>query len=284
MKKILIFLMALCLCACSGKASSSAQPVDVKPSEPAAAATPEPAVSVPEWQQSDLSQKVIQTDELGGALYLGTAMNSERTAFLKTLEEDGLTEKYPFLTEAPIIVSSVEPLFYDVFLLVPRDGDVSVACNDTMSGSVLYRSEDGVPLFLFCSNTAEDYMEVSIVKGERSVTFFPEISEEDDSILLPNGGGICDLSGLYTYVAFDQAYFDILYFNVADLSGLLEGGAVLKRNGRITLDEKECLCYALGTESEDLFTAERYYAVALDRSILYEYDAAGDVWQGIIPN
>lgn len=283
MKKILICLLLL-LSACSN-ASSAAPAAEIPvPSEPAVTVAPEPVETVPEWQQSDLCQKVVQEEELAGVLYLGTSMNTERTAFLNTLKEDGITEKYPFLQEAPLIVSSVEPLFYDVFLLIPRDGDVSLACNDTMSGNVLYRTEDAEPLFLFCSNTAEDYMEVNIVKGERIVTFFPEISSEDDSVLLPNGGGVCSLADLYTYVSFDQAYFDVLYFNVSDLPGLLEGGAVLKRNGRIVLDGKECLCYALGTQSEDLFSAEKYYAVALDRSVFYEYDAAEDVWQQKIPD
>ncbi len=58
----------------------------------------------------------------------------------------------------------------------------------------------------------------------------------------------------------------------------LELGMAAQYTGEhTTVDGRECWLFVLGTEQEDQFVRERYYAVC--DNLIYSYDAPGDIWQ-----
>lgn len=108
-----------------------------------------------------------------------------------------LTKTFPQIVGATKVDAG---LGREVFLVVPRDPAASLAVNRDGPGvsdadrEVLYRSEEGSPVLVFCNFYRENCQVVCVDGSGRSVTFNPRMDKVAGKVRLPREGGVRDIS------------------------------------------------------------------------------------------
>ncbi|MBR3344118.1 MAG: hypothetical protein IKG34_07965 [Solobacterium sp.] len=196
-----------------------------------------------------------------------------------TFEATIYKDLYPFMSDidySHIVVDDGDMLI----CVVPTDPNASVSVNnisDINDPEVLYRSESGEPVFIVCSL---DDPAVSITVTDSSgntVTFLPEDYSKDPSF---NEEGIIHN---FTYDAepadvYQQGMLDALLARFPELTDYASSPDNWTET--IELEGKTCYIAYFGTiQPNGWFTRERTFAVAEDRSRVYEYNVVKDVWE-----
>ena len=229
-------------------------------------------------------------------------------AFLGYIGEDALAqdildytrqndypEIYPFLQNGTVVDAGG----YEVYAIVPRYGwSISVYPSE-MTEDAEYRDNLDAPYYkgapdeiiILKCNISEIYSNVmvSATEDNMSVTYRPAVSLKDGR--LAEEKHCCDFS-IYYYgdgeyseyegdpsednsTEVDRAYN--LLCETDEVSYYLRlGMSVWYTGSKEVIDGRECMVFVLGTEHEDQFVKENYYAVYDDQ--VYYYDVIDDVW------
>ncbi|MDD2625641.1 MAG: hypothetical protein PHR55_02670, partial [Bacilli bacterium] len=79
----------------------------------------------------------------------------------------------------------------------------------------------------------------------------------------------------------ESLIFDIIY-DVEEIQEYLDMGMRILYNGEtITLDGEECYIVELGTDHEEQFVREIFYAVNINTYQVYHYDVLTDTWEPV---
>lgn len=232
-----------------------------------------------------LQQKIAQSGGVVGVAFIGY-VNSESTEVeLRTYLTDSESgKKYLFLSGAPLFMTEGQ----EFYAIVPVNdkGRITVYPSAmTDSGEYvdnrddpLYRGKLREVILLRC-NLSEIYSNVLITAtdGGGAIDFRPAISMED--------GRLQEYSGVYDFSVYSEeegleddvmnAYGHLL--ETDEVNFYTDKGMILQYTGQTqVIDGQTCLVFALGTEHDDQFVREIYYAVC--GNIFYVYDAVSDTW------
>ena len=165
------------------------------PTEAPTEATTEAPTEDPEPAMMDgldeVRSKMEPSGALGGIMFLGAAEEGEITdELVLSIEEQGYTEEFPFLTQIPDMADAGG---YELYCIVPQDPMSHVEVyswdfeNEEM-GEVLYSSETGDPFLLLCNSSdlfpnAALFIENSA--GYSLQGYLPSLSLESGHVHLP---------------------------------------------------------------------------------------------------
>ena len=232
-----------------------------------------------------LQQKISQSGGIVGVAFIGY-VNSESTeeALRTYLTDSESGKKYLFLSGAPLFMTEGQELY--AIVPVNDNGRITVYPSAmTDSGEYadnkddpLYRGKLGQVILLRC-NLSEIYSNVLITAsdGGGAIEFRPAISMKN--------GRLQDYAGVYDFSVYSEE--EGLEDDVMNAHGLLletdeikfytDKGMILQYTGQTqVIDGQTCLVFALGTNHDDQFVREIYYAVC--GNIFYVYDAVSDTW------
>ncbi len=142
----------------------------------------DPAISL-----NSLRQLITDESKEVGISFLGTVEDGQEVNTLEWIKKSfpKLCKEYPFITKIDkeqIIGSG----YGELFLVVPKDDMASIAVNgavldndEILYENVLYRSEEGSPILLWCNNSGiEPNMEINIVSNEGKVfKWYPKLDD-----------------------------------------------------------------------------------------------------------
>ncbi len=139
-------------------------------------------------------------------------------------------------------------------------------------------------LILRC-NVSEVYPDVliALTDGSDTYEYRPYISLMD--------GHLNVYEGCYDFSSYGDSLFNEDEINAAmqllsendEVKYYLDLGMVIRyTNSEQIIDGKSCVLFVLGTDSEDRFVQEKYYAVyAINAQQIYEYDPVNDIWSAL---
>ena len=150
----------------------------------------------------------------------------------------------------------------------------------------LYQGEIGESIVLRC-NLSEIYSNVliSVTNGSETVEFQPMLSMKDGHMITTDKCQDLSMYG-YTWESFVNYAYESLLSNY-EIQGYVEQGMTLRCTDEIVdvLDGQQGLLFALGTDREDQFVSERFYAVGVENgngteeSLKFCMDPATGEWK-----
>ncbi len=201
MKRILAIILCLILClgifaGCKDKTGDPAETSE-DTSDITAEVTSEPDVKdteeITEPDPSEeasaslvsLRQAMIETPQLFAAAYIGLTDTMDPVDTVAWIKEKvpQLCEDLPFIT-AISDDKTVGESYGECYVIVPADSEATVAVNlidfEGNEGEVLYRSESGEPVILFCNKDGfTPDAEVHITDSEgRTIVWYPQLDDE----------------------------------------------------------------------------------------------------------
>ncbi len=201
MKRFLLILLCLVLCLgiFAGCKDKTGDPADTgedtsdvtieDTSEPDAKDTEEISEPDPSEEASaslvSLRQAMIETPQLFAAAYIGLTDTMDPVDTVVWIKEKAprLCEDLPFIT-AVSDDKTIGESYGECYVIVPADSEATVAVNlidfEGNGGEVLYRSESGEPVILFCNKGAfAPDAEVHITDSEgRNIVWYPQLDDE----------------------------------------------------------------------------------------------------------
>lgn len=197
--------------------------------------------------------------------------------------ESMLAKNYPFLKECtPVLLEGAE-----LYAFVPSDNDTTITvyrAEISEDGSYidykdapLYTGKPGEAVVLRC-NLSEIYANVliSVTDGTNTLEFHPMISLES--------GCLAQEEGCYDFSVYDDngdKSVEIACERLAETDEVrdaLERGMKLLYTGDEQMIEGEaCMIFVLGTDYEEQFVREQFYAVSDNQ--IYVYHIETDQWQ-----
>lgn len=234
-----------------------------------------------------------------GVAYLGYAgeIGSMKDA-VELLQNGAYAESYPFLLTLPddaFVNADGEELYAFVSAdssdaLTVYAADITDSGDYQKTGKPLCEGKAGEVLLVRC-NVSDLHANVCIETEEKQ--FYPMLSLMDGSVYME--GEYFDFTLYEALWGFDGSGGENGEWLLSDdetslriaqeiLCGTDEvryyldlGMSVQYTGGHEIVDERECWVFALGTEQDDQFVRERYYAVSDNQ--IYVYDAFTDAWQ-----
>lgn len=165
-------------------------PEEPKPAEPEE--DPESGELTAADSLAELRSGIDGTGCIAAIAYIGRIEGPMGDGYDNFFVQQGYTYWYPFINEIPYD-RFVETDGYELYCIVPRDADASVAVNQWFmreyagtvggsTGNVLYRSESGEPFLLLCNlNETIPNADVNIVSADgETVSFNPLLYRFDD--------------------------------------------------------------------------------------------------------
>lgn len=131
-----------------------------------------------------LRQGMIETTELFAAAYIGITETAEEVDPIEWMKSKApqLCEDLPFLTAIPES-NIIGDRFGELYCIVPADPNASVAVNlvgfDGEEVEVLYRSESGEPVLLFCNQgrfAPDAELHITDESG-KSIVWYPKLDD-----------------------------------------------------------------------------------------------------------
>ena len=230
--------------------------------------------------------------------YAGDVDSMEEAAAL--LKGDAYAESYPFLLELPDD-AFVDAGGEELYAFVPAssgDALTVTAAEATergdykLTGAPLKTGAAGEVLLVRC-NVSDLCSNVCVeAAGER---FYPALSLMDGSVYME--GEYFDFTLYEALWDFDGSGGENGEWLLSDDETSLRvaqeilcetdevryyldlGMSVQYTGGHEVVDGRECWVFALGTEQDDQFVRERYYAVS--DNLIYAYDALSDTWTAL---
>ena len=236
-------------------------------------------------------QDIIRENECqAGMAFLGyTYEGAEAAEILEYTRQGEVSAAYPFLQDGTVVDAGG----YEIYAIVPGDDcRVSVyPAQPTEEGEYLddlnspyYRGQENEIIILRC-NVSEIHSNVmvSVQKQNMSVQYHPMVSLKDGHLAAETH--CYDFSIYYNWDEYDPGYDSELDIRIAreqlsetdEVSYYLGLGMSLWYTGTEEyIEGRNCPVFVLGTDHEDYFTKEHYYAVG--DNVVYYYDLSGDAW------
>ena len=236
-------------------------------------------------------QDIIRENECqAGMAFLGyTYEGAEAAEILEYTRQGEVAAAYPFLQDGTVVDAGG----YEIYAIVPGDDcRVSVyPAQPTEEGEYLddlnapyYTGQENEIIILRC-NVSEIHSNVmvSVQKQNMSVQYHPMVSLKDGHLAAENH--CYDFSIYYNWDEYDPGYDSELDIRIAreqlsetdEVSYYLGLGMSLWYTGTEEyIEGRNCPVFVLGTDHEDHFTKEHYYAVG--DNVVYYYDPSGDAW------
>ena len=269
----------------------------------------EESAQVP-WAEESLAilQDIIREDESQvGMAFLGYIHETaEESEILEYTRQEELAAAYPFLQDGTVVDAGG----CEIYAIVPGDDSkVSVyPAQITEEGEYLdelndpwYLGQENEVIILRC-NISEIYSNVmvSVQKKNMSVQYRPMVSLKDGHLAteaycydfsIYDNDWEEDDSEYYDLESYNSEYYEPEYYdssldiNIAqellaetdEVRYYLSLGMSLWYTGTEEyIDGRYCPVFVLGTDQEDHFTKENYYAVG--DNVVYYYDVLGDAW------
>ena len=236
-------------------------------------------------------QDIIRENECqAGMAFLGyTYEGAEAAEILEYTRQGEVAAAYPFLQDGTVVDAGG----YEIYAIVPGDDcRVSVyPAQPTEEGEYLddlnapyYTGQENEIIILRC-NVSEIHSNVmvSVQKQNMSVQYHPMVSLKDGHLAAETH--CYDFSIYYNWDEYDPGYDSELDIRIAreqlsetdEVSYYLGLGMSLWYTGTEEyIEGRNCPVFILGTDHEDHFTKEHYYAVG--DNVVYYYDPLGDAW------
>ena len=236
-------------------------------------------------------QDIIRENECqAGMAFLGYTYEGAETAeILEYTRQGEVAAAYPFLQNGTVVDAGG----YEIYAIVPGDDcRVSVyPAHPTEEGEYLddlnapyYMGQENEIIILRC-NVSEIHSNVmvSVQKQNMSVQYHPMVSLKDGHLAAETH--CYDFSIYYNWDEYDPGYDSELDITIAreqlsetdEVSYYLGLGMSLWYTGTEEyIEGRNCPVFVLGTDHEDYFTKEHYYAVG--DNVVYYYDPSGDAW------
>ena len=236
-------------------------------------------------------QDIIRENECqAGMAFLGyTYEGADAAEILEYTRQGEVAAAYPFLQDGTVVDAGG----YEIYAIVPGDDcRVSVyPAHPTEEGEYLddlntpyYMGQENEIIILRC-NVSEIHSNVmvSVQKQNMSVQYHPMVSLKDGHLAAETH--CYDFSIYYNWDEYDPGYDSELDIRIAreqlsetdEVSYYLGLGMSLWYTGTEEyIEGRNCPVFVLGTDHEDHFTKEHYYAVG--DNVVYYYDPSGDAW------
>ena len=243
------------------------------------------------YENLAILQDIIRENECqAGMAFLGyTYEGAEAAEILEYTRQEEVAAAYPFLQDGTVVDAGG----YEIYAIVPGDDcRVSVyPAHPTEEGEYLddlnapyYMGQENEIIILRC-NVSEIHSNVmvSVQKQNMSVQYHPMVSLKDGHLAAETH--CYDFSIYYNWDEYDPGYDSELDIRIAreqlsetdEVSYYLGLGMSLWYTGTEEyIEGRNCPVFVLGTDHEDHFTKEHYYAVG--DNVVYYYDATGDAW------
>ena len=243
------------------------------------------------YENLAILQDIIRENECqAGMAFLGyTYEGAETVEILEYTRQGEVAAAYPFLQNGTVVDAGG----YEIYAIVPGDDcRVSVyPAHPTEEGEYLddlntpyYMGQENEIIILRC-NVSEIHSNVmvSVQKQNMSVQYHPMVSLKDGHLAAETH--CYDFSIYYNWDEYDPGYDSELDITIAreqlsetdEVSYYLGLGMSLWYTGTEEyIEGRNCPVFVLGTDHEDYFTKEHYYAVG--DNVVYYYDPSGDAW------
>lgn len=243
------------------------------------------------YENLAILQDIIRENECqAGMAFLGyTYEGAEAAEILEYTRQGEVAAAYPFLQNGTVVDAGG----YEIYAIVPGDDcRVSVyPAHPTEEGEYLddlnapyYMGQENEIIILRC-NVSEIHSNVmvSVQKQNMSVQYHPMVSLKDGHLAAETH--CYDFSIYYNWDEYDPGYDSELDIRIAreqlsetdEVSYYLGLGMSLWYTGTEEyIEGRNCPVFVLGTDHEDYFTKEHYYAVG--DNVVYYYDPSGDAW------
>lgn len=243
------------------------------------------------YENLAILQDIIRENECqAGMAFLGyTYEGAETVEILEYTRQGEVAAAYPFLQNGTVVDAGG----YEIYAIVPGDDcRVSVyPAHPTEEGEYLddlnapyYMGQENEIIILRC-NVSEIHSNVmvSVQKQNMSVQYHPMVSLKDGHLAAETH--CYDFSIYYNWDEYDPGYDSELDIRIAreqlsetdEVSYYLGLGMSLWYTGTEEyIEGRNCPVFVLGTDHEDHFTKEHYYAVG--DNVVYYYDPSGDAW------
>ena len=243
------------------------------------------------YENLAILQDIIRENECqAGMAFLGyTYEGAETVEILEYTRQGEVAAAYPFLQNGTVVDAGG----YEIYAIVPGDDcRVSVyPAHPTEEGEYLddlnapyYMGQENEIIILRC-NVSEIHSNVmvSVQKQNMSVQYHPMVSLKDGHLAAETH--CYDFSIYYNWDEYDPGYDSELDIRIAreqlsetdEVSYYLGLGMSLWYTGTEEyIEGRNCPVFVLGTDHEDHFTKEHYYAVG--DNVVYYYDLSGDAW------
>ena len=243
------------------------------------------------YENLAILQDIIRENECqAGMAFLGyTYEGAEAAEILEYTRQGEVAAAYPFLQDGTVVDAGG----YEIYAIVPGDDcRVSVyPAQPTEEGEYLddlnapyYTGQENEIIILRC-NVSEIHSNVmvSVQKQNMSVQYHPMVSLKDGHLAAETH--CYDFSIYYNWDEYDPGYDSELDIRIAreqlsetdEVSYCLGLGMSLWYTGTEEyIEGRNCPVFVLGTDHEDHFTKEHYYAVG--DNVVYYYDPSGDAW------
>ena len=243
------------------------------------------------YENLAILQDIIRENECqAGMAFLGyTYEGAEAAEILEYTRQGEVAAAYPFLQDGTVVDAGG----YEIYAIVPGDDcRVSVyPAQPTEEGEYLddlnapyYTGKENEIIILRC-NVSEIHSNVmvSVQKQNMSIQYHPMVSLKDGHLAAETH--CYDFSIYYNWDEYDPGYDSELDIRIAreqlsetdEVSYYLGLGMALWYTGTEEyIEGRNCPVFVLGTDHEDHFTKEHYYAVG--DNVVYYYDPSGDAW------
>ena len=236
-------------------------------------------------------QDIIRENECqAGMAFLGyTYETADTSEILEYTRQEELAAAYPFLQDGTVVDAGG----YEIYAIVPGlDCKISIYPTQvTEEGEYLedlnnpwYMGQENEVIILRC-NMSEIFSNVmvSVQKQNMSVQYHPMVSLKDGHLAAE---AYCyDFSIYYDWDEYQSEYDYSLDINIArdliaqtdEVSYYLGLGMSLWYTGTEEyIEERNFPVFVIGTDHEEYFTKEKYYAAG--DNVVYYYDPLGDAW------
>ena len=236
-------------------------------------------------------QDIIRENECqAGMAFLGyTYENADTSEILEYTRQEELAAAYPFLQDGTVVDAGG----YEIYAIVPGlDCKISIYPTQvTEEGEYLedlnnpwYMGQENEVIILRC-NMSEIFSNVmvSVQKQNMSVQYHPMVSLKDGHLAAE---AYCyDFQYIMIGMSINREYDYSLDINIArdliaqtdEVSYYLGLGMSLWYTGTEEyIGGRNCPVFVIGTDHEEHFTKEKYYAAG--DNVVYYYDPLGDAW------
>ena len=245
------------------------------------------------WAEENLAilQDIIRENECqAGMAFLGyTYENADTSEILEYTRQEELVAAYPFLQDGTVVDAGG----FEIYAVVPGD-DCRISIYPAQAAeegeysdelnAPWYMGQENEVIILRC-NMSEIFSNVmvSVQKQNMSVQYHPMVSLKDGHLAAE---AYCyDFSIYYDWDEYQSEYDYSLDINIArdliaqtdEVSYYLGLGMSLWYTGTEEyIEGRNCPVFVIGTDHEEHFTKEKYYAAG--DNVVYYYDPLGDAW------
>lgn len=231
-----------------------------------------------------LQNEICQSGGVAGVAFIGyMSSDSSEVDLRDKIAYSDIGKEYPFLTTAMLLMTEGDELYA---IVPPSEQGMVKVYPSTMSESgeymddkstLLFDGLPGEPVIVLC-NLSDIYSNVlvTVSDGGGAIEVRPGLSGED--------GHLVKEPRVYDFSIYEKpldensvdAATQMLLQTAEIQLAVQQGMSVMYTGDTELIDGQTCLLFALGTDHDEHFVREYYYAVG--DGIIYVYDAVFDTW------